>query len=65
MIIQRIIEERVTMAEQQTFKCETCPIRQRAEANPKSFIAWLWRFHTKFCPGWKAYQRYLAEQGQA
>ncbi|MBN1563585.1 MAG: hypothetical protein JXA10_07095 [Anaerolineae bacterium] len=53
------------MAEEQKHGCETCPIRQRAEANPKSFVAWLWRFHTKFCPGWKAYQRSLAEQKQA
>jgi len=22
----------------------------------------LWRWHTKWCPGWKAYQRELGEQ---
>jgi hypothetical protein len=42
-------------------KCATCSMREKAEQNPKSFVAWLWRFHTKFCPGWKAYQRELAE----
>jgi hypothetical protein len=45
-----------------TFKCETCPIRQKAEANPKSLTARLWRWHTTWCPGWKAYQDYLAKQ---
>ena len=42
-------------------KCADCAFRKKAEANPKSFVALLWRFHTRFCPGWKAYQRYLAQ----
>lgn len=46
----------------QTFRCETCPIRRMAEANPQSLMARLWRWHTTWCPGWKAYQKYLAEQ---
>ena len=41
-------------------RCENCPIRKRAEANPKSWLARLWRWHTGWCPGWKAYQRALA-----
>lgn len=51
------------MAEQKTFPCETCAIRRRAEEKPNSFMARLWRWHTKWCPGWKAYQRHLAEHG--
>ena len=43
-------------------KCETCGMRARAEKNPRSIISIIWRFHTKFCPGWKAYQRELAKQ---
>ena len=43
--------------------CENCALRKRAEENPKSLIARLWLWHTKWCPGWKAYQQYLAEQG--
>jgi hypothetical protein len=27
-------------------------------------MARIWRFHTKFCPGWKAYQRELKKQAQ-
>lgn len=45
-----------------TFGCETCPMRQKAEADPKSFMARLWRWHTGWCAGWKAYQAHLAEQ---
>jgi len=41
--------------------CETCPMRMKAEANPKSFMAKFWRWHTTWCPGWKAYQKSLAE----
>lgn len=48
-----------------TFACETCPNRKKAEANPKSFMAGLWRWHTGWCPGWKAYQAHLAEQAKA
>jgi len=47
---------------EKTFGCETCPIRQKAEANPKSFMARLWRWHTNWCPGWKEYQAHLSKQ---
>lgn len=43
-------------------KCENCGMRKRAEKNPHSIIAKIWRWHTGWCPGWKAYQRELAEQ---
>jgi hypothetical protein len=49
-------------ADEKTFGCETCPIRQKAEANPKRFIAKLWRWHTTWCSGWKEYQAYLSEK---
>jgi len=45
--------------------CETCGFRKKAEARPSSFLAWLWRLHTRICPGWKAYQRDLRRQEQA
>lgn len=50
-----------TILTEKTFGCETCPLRQKAEANPQSFMARLWRWHTNWCSGWKAYQAYLAE----
>ena len=43
--------------------CATCALRARAEANPKAFMARLWRWHTTWCPGWSKYQKALqAEQ---
>ena len=48
--------------EPKTFSCETCPMRAKAEEKPKSLMARLWRWHTTWCPGWKAYQEHLAEQ---
>jgi hypothetical protein len=44
--------------------CATCPMRQKAEANPKSFMSRLWKWHTGWCPGWKAYQKALTEAGE-
>jgi hypothetical protein len=41
--------------------CADCPIRAKAEARPRSLIGRLWLWHTKWCPGWKAYQEYLAQ----
>jgi hypothetical protein len=37
------------------YKCETCPMRLKAEKNPKSLMS----RHTGWCPGWKAYQKSL------
>ena len=43
-------------------KCATCGWRKRSEEKPNSLMAKIWRWHTKWCPGWKAYQKELAEQ---
>jgi hypothetical protein len=50
-----------TPSSKKTSACETCPMRKKAEANPKTLMARLWRWHTGWCPGWKAYQAHLAE----
>jgi len=42
-------------------RCATCGIRQRAEANPNTVMARVWKWHTGWCPGWRAYQKALAE----
>jgi hypothetical protein len=47
------------------YSCVVCPLRQRAEAKPKSLIAWFWRWHTTWCPGWKAYQQALTTEAEA
>jgi hypothetical protein len=41
--------------------CATCWFRGYAERKPDSLLARIWRWHTTWCPGWKAYQRELAE----
>jgi len=47
---------------EKTYGCETCPTRKKAEAKPNTLMARLWRWHTGWCPGWKAYQAHLASQ---
>lgn len=43
--------------------CHTCGLRARAEKKPSSLIARLWRWHTGWCPGWKAYLQELESKG--
>lgn len=50
---------------EKTFACESCQMRFKAEANPESLMARIWKWHTGWCPGWKAYQAHLAEQAKA
>ena len=49
------------LSSEKTFACETCSMRKKAEDNPKRLMSRLWRWHTGWCPGWKAYQAHLAE----
>ena len=44
-------------------RCHTCGLRARAERKPKSLFARLWRWHIKWCPGWKAYTKELESKG--
>jgi len=41
--------------------CDKCKLRSRAEKKPNSILARIWKWHTGWCPGWKAYQKELAE----
>jgi len=52
----------MTATQKTDLQCENCPMRKRAEQKPNSLIAKIWRWHTGWCPGWKAYQKALAEQ---
>jgi len=47
-----------------TARCATCSLRRWAEARPESLFARLWRWHTTWCPGWKAYQKQLQAAGR-
>lgn len=35
--------------------CENCAMKAKYDKNPKSFIGRFWKWHIKFCPGWKSY----------
>ncbi len=48
-----------------THNCSHCRFRGWAERKPQGLIARLWRWHTTWCPGWKAYQRDLAEAAES
>ena len=43
--------------------CHTCAMRARAEKNPRSLMSRIWRWHTNWCPGWKAYVQELKSKG--
>jgi hypothetical protein len=47
------------MENKQEHKCENCAMRKKAEENPDKFASKLWKWHTNWCPGWKAYQKSL------
>jgi hypothetical protein len=39
-------------------------MRARAEKNPQAIMSKIWKWHTTWCPGWKAYQKELAKEAQ-
>lgn len=46
-------------------KCSNCPMRLAYDNNPKSLKGRFWKWHIKFCPGWKAYLNSLADDERA
>ncbi|HRY98915.1 MAG TPA: hypothetical protein P5550_07640 [Bacteroidales bacterium] len=50
------------MKEKKKIACEDCVMRLRAEQHPDTFWSRVWRWHTRWCPGWKAYQAHLRSQ---
>jgi len=52
----------MTENEKEIPKCAQCPLRDKSEKNPNSLVSKIWRWHTTWCPGWKQYQEYLAQQ---
>lgn len=41
--------------------CVKCRFRAKYDANPRSLLGRLWRWHIKFCPGWKKYYSALPQ----
>ncbi len=42
-------------------KCPSCSFRARYDRNPKSILGRIWKWHTRWCPGWKSYVNSLSE----
>jgi len=55
------MSDQIEKTNPEDMSCATCGLRKKAEANPKSIMSRLWKWHTGWCPGWKAYQKALAE----
>ena len=45
--------------------CERCGMRKRYESKPKSLLGRLWRWHSGWCPGWRAYVKGLDPDARA
>jgi len=43
-------------------RCASCRLRARYDRNPRSLLGRLWRWHTRWCPGWRAYLRSLSAE---
>lgn len=41
------------MAEE--ISCAQCAWRAKYDANPKSILGRIWKWHSTWCPGWKKY----------
>jgi len=39
--------------------CGKCWFRSKYDRNPRSLLGRLWRWHIRWCPGWKRYYRDL------
>ena len=45
--------------------CEQCRLRRKYDRNPKSLLGRLWKWHTRWCPGWKSYLKSLPDEQRA
>jgi hypothetical protein len=41
--------------------CATCVFRAKYDANPRSLLGRVWRWHANFCPGWRGYMTSLPD----
>ena len=42
--------------------CEKCGLRAKYDQNPRSLLGRLWKWHIRWCPGWKSYRRSLPQE---
>jgi len=41
--------------------CEKCKFRGKYDADSKSFLGRIWKWHIGFCPGFNGYMKSLSE----
>ena len=42
--------------------CERCSFRKKYDNNPRSLLGRIWKWHTRWCPGWNSYMRSLDDK---
>ena len=42
-------------------RCASCSFRATYDRKPKSILGRIWRWHIRWCPGWKSYMKSLPE----
>lgn len=45
-------------------RCEKCRFRAQYDKNPHSILGRIWKWHTGWCPGWKAYLKTLPDEAR-
>jgi hypothetical protein len=58
---ENVMSEKKEKRNPEEMRCASCGIRRQAEANPNSVMARVWKWHTGWCPGWRAYQNALKD----
>jgi hypothetical protein len=41
--------------------CAECKMRAKYDKKPKSLLGRIWKWHIKWCPGWKTYLKSLTD----
>ena len=44
--------------------CASCKFRAKYDHNPRSILGRIWKWHTGWCPGWKAYLKSLPKEAR-
>jgi hypothetical protein len=42
--------------------CEKCSFRARYDKNSRSILGRIWKWHIRWCPGWKSYVKSLPDE---
>jgi hypothetical protein len=45
--------------------CDHCAFRKKYDNAPQSFLGRLWKWHIRWCPGWKSHLRSQPEEKRA